>query len=76
MGLVQEGDTFHTKVMKNIWKSPAAGAAAIILLTVVAYIPAMCGGFIWDDDILVTENRLVKANDGLGLQPSLSIIGR
>lgn len=51
--------------MKNIWKSPVAGAATIILLTVGAYIPAIRGGFIWDDDILVTDNRLVKANDGL-----------
>jgi tetratricopeptide (TPR) repeat protein len=51
--------------MKNIWKSPAAGAAAIILLTVMVYIPAMRGGFIWDDDTLITGNRMIQAGDGL-----------
>ena len=51
--------------MKSIWKSPATGVAAIILLTVAAYIPAMRGGFIWDDDTLITGNRMVKASDGL-----------
>jgi len=51
-------------VLKNTWKPLAAGAA-LVLLTIVAYIPVMRGGFIWDDDMLITENRMVKANDGL-----------
>ncbi len=51
--------------MKNAWRSPGAGAALIVLLTVVAYLPALRGGFIWDDDRLITENRIVKASDGL-----------
>lgn len=51
--------------MKNSWRSPGAGAALLILLTVVAYIPVMRAGFIWDDDTLITENRLIKASDGL-----------
>jgi len=40
-------------------------AAAIVLLTLVAYIPAMLGGFVWDDDKYVTENPLLTAPDGL-----------
>ncbi len=51
--------------MKNAWRSPGVGAALLILLTVAAYIPVMHAGFIWDDDVLITGNRLVKANDGL-----------
>ncbi len=51
--------------MKDIWKSPAAGVAAIILLTVVAYIPAMRGGFVFDDDPLIVHNPLLQASDGL-----------
>ena len=41
------------------------GSVFIVLLTMAVYIPAMRGGFIWDDDRLVTDNQLVKANDGL-----------
>ena len=51
--------------MKSIWKSPAAGVAVIILLTVAAYIPAVRGRFIWDDDTLITGNRTIQASDGL-----------
>ena len=28
----------------------------IVLITLMAYIPALQGGFIWDDDAYVTEN--------------------
>ena len=38
---------------------PADGAASL------AYWPALTGGFMWDDDTLVTESALVKAADGL-----------
>ncbi|MGD0650695.1 MAG: tetratricopeptide repeat protein [Verrucomicrobiia bacterium] len=50
--------------MKNNWRFLGAGAALIVLLTVVVYIPAMRGGFIWDD-ILITDNPMIKARDGL-----------
>jgi len=43
----------------------AVGACAIILLTVFAYIPAMRGGFVWDDDMYLTRNPLITAPDGL-----------
>ncbi len=51
--------------MKDAWKSPVAGAALIILLTVVAYLPALRGGFIWDDDSYVTENPTLRSLGGL-----------
>lgn len=38
---------------------------AILVMVLVAYIPAMRGGFIWDDDKYVTENPLLTAPDGL-----------
>jgi len=42
------------------------GAGALImLLTAAAYLPALHGGFSWDDDTLITQNRMVKASDGL-----------
>lgn len=39
--------------------------AALLALVIVAYIPALSAGFIWDDDAYVTENALLTAPDGL-----------
>lgn len=46
---------------------PAQWVIALILIVMclVAYIPAMRAGFIWDDDAYVTENPLLSARDGL-----------
>ena len=40
-------------------------AALIIVLTVVAYLPALGGGLTWDDATLIIENPMVRASDGL-----------
>src|SRR5215470_11763362 len=45
---------------RTIWP-----AAAILSMTAIAYLPAMSGGFIWDDDAYVTQNPLLTAPDGL-----------
>ncbi len=37
----------------------------LAVLTFAAYLPALRGGFIWDDEALITGNQLVKASDGL-----------
>jgi len=37
----------------------------LVLLVVVAYLPAFHAGFIWDDDRYVTANPLLEAPDGL-----------
>ena len=42
-----------------------AGVAIIILAAIIAYLPSINGGFILDDDLLLTENNLIKASDGL-----------
>ena len=39
--------------------------AIILAVTAAAYIPAMNAGFVWDDDILLLHNPLIKADDGL-----------
>ena len=45
----------------------AAGAAFIVVATFIAYLPAIRGGFIWDDDVHVTDNVLLRSAEGLGL---------
>jgi tetratricopeptide (TPR) repeat protein len=39
--------------------------AALAVLTLLAYLPALRGGFIWDDDNFLTLNPLIRAPDGL-----------
>lgn len=43
----------------------ASGAGIIILLTLVIYLPSLFAGFIWDDDVMLTGNPLIKASGGL-----------
>lgn len=47
--------------------TPLTLAALLVLSVVIAYIPAISAGFIWDDDALVTKNPLVvdAAHHGL-----------
>ncbi|MGD0655003.1 MAG: tetratricopeptide repeat protein [Thermoguttaceae bacterium] len=45
--------------------SELAGVAIIILAAFIAYFPSLNGGFIWDDEMLITNNHLIKASDGL-----------
>lgn len=48
------------------WRSGAALGIALFAMTLVAYWPAVHdGGFIWDDDDYVTENRTLRDVDGL-----------
>jgi protein O-mannosyl-transferase len=42
-----------------------AGAGLIVLVTLVSYIPAMRGGFIWDDDDYVINNPTLRTAEGL-----------
>lgn len=46
-------------------RSTVLGVAAIAALTLAAYAPAIRGGFVWDDDAYVTENRALRSLDGL-----------
>jgi len=51
--------------MKNGWRTFAWGCVVVVVLTMVTYWPALRGGFIWDDGVMITENPMVKAPDGL-----------
>ena len=52
------------KTIATLPRSVIAGALFIVLATVLAYWPAMHGGFIWDDDAYVVNNPLLTAADG------------
>jgi tetratricopeptide (TPR) repeat protein len=44
-------------------KQPWIMGLGLLVITLVAYIPVLRGGFIWDDS-LITGNPMVKASDG------------
>jgi tetratricopeptide (TPR) repeat protein len=50
-----------TKPIMFVW----AGAIVIVVACFVVYIPAIKSGFIWDDDVYVTNNPLLTAPHGL-----------
>ncbi|MFL6514902.1 MAG: tetratricopeptide repeat protein [Chthoniobacterales bacterium] len=41
-------------------------AAVLSVVTIVIYLPALSGGFVWDDQLLVTRNPLLGNFSGLG----------
>jgi protein O-mannosyl-transferase len=49
--------------------SPHTRACVFVLVlatvTILAYRPALNGGFLWDDDVYITNNELLTAPDGL-----------
>ena len=49
------------------------GLAAIVFATLIAYLPAIRAGFIWDDDRYVSENHLLGNFSGLGKIWSLKL---
>jgi hypothetical protein len=46
-------------------KNYALLAVLLVALTLIAYVPAMRGGFVWDDDDYVTENGNLHSMAGL-----------
>src|ERR1043165_8383287 len=60
---------------RGLLARPVVIALLIMGATLIAYIPAMRAGFIWDDDAYLTNNPLVRGAGGLGriwLEPKAS----
>src|SRR5437764_6653089 len=51
-----------TRAPWRLW----ARAVIIVLITSIVYLPAMRAGFVWDDDLLVVKNPLLRTWSGLG----------
>lgn len=49
------------KFLKPIWP----GAALLVAVVLLAYLPALRAGFIWDDEDYVTRNPVIRTADGL-----------
>jgi protein O-mannosyl-transferase len=47
------------------WLIPLGAGWVIVLVTFLAYLPALGAGFIFDDGSFLTDNPLVRASDGL-----------
>jgi hypothetical protein len=57
--------------MRSAWRP----ALVLVALALVAYLPALRGGFIWDDDDYVTDNPTLRTTAGLAdiwLHPTAS----
>src|SRR5262245_9384231 len=51
---------------RRITRAVMVGAMVLALMTLWAYWPAMSGGgFVWDDDLYITQNALLHDLDGL-----------
>jgi protein O-mannosyl-transferase len=55
----------RTSVPTALPLSVLAGAAVIVIVVFLAYFPSTNGGFVLDDDLMITENNNIKAADGL-----------
>lgn len=53
------------QVAKKESLAPAVVIGLIIVATMLAYWPSLAGGFLWDDDVHVTQNRSLKSAAGL-----------
>jgi len=47
------------------WTDSWPQGVLIVLLTLLVYVPAITGGFIWDDDFYVTGNETLRSAGGL-----------
>jgi protein O-mannosyl-transferase len=56
-------ETAHEESFRAL--PPWLGMAALVLVTIIAYLPAVNAGFIWDDDSYVTDNPHLRDADGL-----------
>lgn len=54
-----------TETVTGPWMDNWPRGVLIVLLTLLVYVPAITGGFIWDDDFYVTGNETLRSAGGL-----------
>jgi hypothetical protein len=55
----------HLTPARGPSRSDFAWGAALVAITLIAYLPALGNGFIWDDNDYVTQNLVLRSLDGL-----------
>lgn len=53
------------KLLRCLFRSPKARGLLLVVLVLVAYLPALRAGFVWDDDKALTQNALLRSPEGL-----------
>src|SRR5678815_1994823 len=54
-----------TEQPRRAWWRGLLFGVILAAVTIFAYQPAWNGGFLWDDDVYITNNELLTAPDGL-----------
>lgn len=49
----------------GLLSTPAVAVSALALCCIAAFVPVFGAGYIWDDDLFLTQNPLIHAPDGL-----------
>lgn len=49
----------------TFFNSTVAGILLVIFITAIFYIPAIRGGFVWDDERAILNNKLLRTTEGL-----------
>jgi hypothetical protein len=57
-------DSTPRRSWEKIRQSPWLPAALLAVLIVITYLPALHAGFIWDDDVHLTENPCITGSLG------------
>ena len=61
----ESGEPPASSILNSERQSWFAGIAVIAVLSFIVYYPSLNGGFIFDDNDLLTNNALVQSDDGL-----------
>ncbi len=52
--------------LRLLWNNPWVRGGLLFLLLLVVYWPALRGGFVWDDALLIDQNPVIQGKAGLG----------
>lgn len=61
------GGPIQNKFTDEPWERDDTGALVILCLVAIAYIPALLGGFVWDDDTMLVKNEAIRSPHALRL---------